>query len=254
MYTIYIPKTKGEVDPFEIEHVIDDYYTLKPDTRGVICVPGYMSKKKNIDEYWRRVFKNASPRLYISLTVGMTGEAVFDKNCNAIKRKYEYLDLGINDSLDRTKKDHSKMMFFYKVSDEVEFERFRIIQSDKTGNNEIIDQQTSDKRIEALLDAITVEGLLIGSSNQSYATFFHSKTQKGESDMMLIADNDDFKVKFERELDLRQKYDNRIDNPSILTMSLNKCVVAKSINFSSYEESVEYLKKIAKNKLLNTKE
>lgn len=77
--------------------------------------------------------------------------------------------------------DHRKMLFIFGFNDIF----------DSNPNFNILNKSNFND----FLNAITVNAIMIGSSNQSYTTYFggpHGKADKGEADVLMFAtDNDD---------------------------------------------------------------
>ena len=173
MYTIYIPKREREKAEHEITKVIHTYLQLRPNTSGVICFPGYMTRDELIEDYWRNLFGNiVKGDFYISFSKGMTGETRRKLNKEIIEtglvNNLKYFDIDIP-----TPKDHSKVMLFYKSK----------CDSDR------LDSRSPKNDLSEFIEKNTIEAMLIGSSNQSHSTYFGEYASYGETDIMMIACN-----------------------------------------------------------------
>lgn len=234
MYTIYIPKRQREKEEHEITKVIRTYLKLRPDTSGVICFPGYMSRNQWIEEYWHGLFDNyLKSELYVSFSQGMSGEDIKRQNIQYIMENpihnLKYLDLAIPNL-----RDHSKVMLFYKKNSDISLYELC--------NKE--DCPTSENPLETFIKNCDVEAALLGSSNQSFSTYFKPATY-GETDIMLIACDHDNNTGCS-DSDTVFINDVRRDTPyNSVDFNMKNCVVAKSINFTTDDEGKSFLKGIA---------
>lgn len=245
MYTIYIPKREREKVEHEITKVIHTYLKLRPNTSGVICFPGFMTNNNLIESYWLNLFgKFVNDDFYVSLSRGMTGkrkqiEDRWDRNKNTISNgsinKLKYLDINIP-----TLKDHSKVMLFYKWKGSEPLCKLSATENAPLEGDALM----------TFIENCAIEAVLIGSSNQSYSTYFGKPAAYGETDIMLIACDhlNDTNCRTPKEIffkDVRDKESSDDITSSSVRFDTDKCVVAKSINYTSYDRDVAFFKKIA---------
>ncbi len=182
MFTLFIQKKKGDVNPFPLTKQINDFLK-KTKANGVIIAPGHLSH--NTPEV---------KALIDNILDGTNVKSFGLLNCygkNTISTYETYLS-GKSKLLKikrNNKSDHRKMVFVFK------FREIDILEVDS-------------KNYEKFLSEIEVIGVAIGSSNFSYTTYGGSlisiikkgksilkksgKANKGEADILMFED-DDFK-------------------------------------------------------------
>lgn len=184
MFITYIPKEEGETPDFKIVRVIDKYMRTYPDSSNIISSPGYLSLIPGVKDFANEFAKSvpAGKKLYIGYGYGMNGSRIMSGKTLiheqyaelAMTKKFIPLNMNI-----RNKKDHRKMMFFFKENTVSSFD-FAV---------DILDKST----LNQFLDSITVYAVLVGSTNQSYTSYYGGrkhKADKGEADVLLFAAED----------------------------------------------------------------
>lgn len=237
---LYIPKYKGEKQLFKIAKVVNLVFgeicncksnEQSVDPFGVILSPGYMSKTQGtISEYLDKFFKvvkkfNNLQQMYVGIFIGMNGclkvknqsITILENHTQAIKsRKINSLNFNFKLNF----KDHRKMIFFFKF---------------KSNPDIFLPSTIAKSDIDDFLNNISVEYMLIGSSNQSKNTYYSPTAAHGESDVLFF-DNSSFIEKIKSSsLLVRENY-------------LDGCILAQ---VTSNLDSSNYLNSILKDFLNN---
>lgn len=180
LYVNYIPKIQGEKPDFRIVKSLKKCMKYYNGNNNIISSPGYLSSKTNVQNFVNE-FKNIVPngnKIYIGYFKSMNkiaGSAVInliDEHYMEMQNtgKFEKLNMKISN-----KKDHRKMIFIYGIKEKSLFDF----------ETDVLDIKTQDK----FLDSIIVNAVLLGSSNQSYSTYYGGKNKqadKGEADILLF--------------------------------------------------------------------
>lgn len=184
LYISYIPKVKGDKREFKIVSVLKKCMGYYSPNNNIMSSPGYLSHTKNV-VYFADQFKDIVPfgdRVFISYFTGMEkkvpllGTTLVEQHYDELERTGKFKRLNVCDA---NKSDHRKMMFFYGIDD---YAQFNSIFND-TG-------MLDSGRKETFLNSITVNAVLIGSSNQSFATYYGGRgctADKGEADVLMFA-------------------------------------------------------------------
>lgn len=180
LYSIYIPKYKGERAEFLITKVINKFMLHNKNVTGIICAPGYLSvNEKTIESHIKKLettMCNKLRKLDIILAPGYNSENKAKSSNKKIITKYnEEIDNSLNfnriDLNFKETKDHKKMIFFYE--------------DDCKSNNSYVEHNFK-------FENINVSAILIGSTNQNLTSYYGGKgriADKGEADLfMFIAD------------------------------------------------------------------
>ena len=241
---LYIPKYKGDKQPFQIGKVVntvfDELCNRVPSCPfGIIMSPGYMSTTKNtIQEYIDKFFeevKNSGnfQQLYAAIFMGMNGCVKVKKQSNTILNQHS-IELKLRKinplkfNFKTENKDHRKMIFFFTFKSD--HEKFLPSIVDKTD-------------IDSFMSNISVEYLMIGSSNQSKCTYYSRTASHGEADVLFFTNKD---------------FENKIKEENLLINDddyLNGCVLSKveeQPGFNSNQYLNEILKDFLNNNLKST--
>ena len=185
LFLTYIPKVKGESVDFRIVDVIKTCMKFYPNGNNIISSPGYMSKTlKSISDFVNNFQKIVPSKeiIRIGYLKGLTGTVkpgslnIIDEHYNKLigTKKFQKINIKMSN-----KSDHRKMIFFFGINNTPSFNF-----SSDTLNK---------KNVQKFLDSISVNAILLGSSNQSYNTYYGGsvkKADKGEADiLMFIEDN-----------------------------------------------------------------
>ncbi len=178
MKLIYIPKYHNEKRPFKITQIIQRVI-VNEKVDGLIFMPGYMScKQSKIQNFVTEMQKLGVANKVILLFNGMNGDKHLSSNQTIRQehlKQYGQNNTTINLVQKKNLRDHRKMLFFFK------------------GNGiSFIDSDVPKKQYQKFISSIEIVGLLIGSSNQSFSTYF-STAQKGEADLLMLHDGALFK-------------------------------------------------------------
>jgi len=189
LYISYIPKIEGEIPDFKIIKTLKKCMKYYSKNNNIISSPGYLSKTNYVKDFVNE-FKQIVPakdKIYIGYFKGMNklsallGINLIDQHYTELAATGRFMKLNMRIA---NKPDHRKMMFIYGIADGAVFDF----------GTEVLDKSTRDK----FLDSIIVNAVLIGSSNQSYSTYYGGKKKradKGEADvlMFVLDDSEDIK-------------------------------------------------------------
>ena len=237
LYIAYLPKTKGEPkESRKINCILDWYMSITEYQYSVIAAPGYLSRGENtIKEYIKNlsdILTNGSQNIKIGFLNGMNGHYIStsgniiidEHNDNLSHNHFERIILN-----PKNERDHRKMLCFYK---------------DDKHTNEI-----KLESIDEFLKTIKVDAILIGSSNQSYTTYFNDTASKGEADIFMFVAPENSRIeKFIYTLkgkdynpDINQKWIELFDD----------IVITESFYGKGHENSQEFFKDILKDILVS---
>jgi len=213
MKLIYIPKYQKEKTPFKITQIIQRVIKHEK-IDGLIFLPGFMSRTQiTIKDFVTEMQNLGVSKKIVLLFNGMNGffqlpskQSILQEHLNQFSQNNRTINFTQNKNLI----DHRKMLFFFKEKS--------LFSKDLS--------LTKDK-YQAFLSSIEIVGLLIGSSNQSFATYF-STAQKGEADLLMLHDGASFK---NYHIDTKEKEKN----------GKGTLIMAKS---DSISDSDEYFKNI----------
>ncbi|MBQ8975834.1 MAG: hypothetical protein IJ078_00200 [Succinivibrionaceae bacterium] len=243
---LYIPKYKGEKQLFKIGQVVSLVFeelcnrTLKFPF-GIIMSPGYLSTTQNtIHEYVNKFLKvvnhqNKFRQMYAGLFVGMNGGINVNKQSNTILDQHlcEFKSKQINQLMFKSKpknKDHRKMIFFFVFkSDPKVFLPSTITKTD----------------IHSFTENISVEYMLVGSSNQSNNTYYSSTASHGEADILFF-NNSDFEEMVKKE-DLLIHDDNYLSGCVLSKVHEERSSLHPNFRF----DSMNYLNAVLRDFLIN---
>ena len=173
LYLVYIPKRYNDKLDYPITETIKTYMTRLrsgKDTTIISC-PGYISKKKPaLSSFAASFVKTINGCTRFGSFCGYKSSSFVDDFCKEIT-KGAINRLQINA---KKKDDHRKMLFF--------------IEENGISNEFVLNDATK----ESYLTRSNVTAVLIGSSNQSYNTYYAPHNNKGECDLLMyISNNED---------------------------------------------------------------
>lgn len=183
LYISYIPKVKGDGLEFKIVTVLKKCMRFYSENNNIISSPGYLSHAGSVADFADQ-FKDIVPTkdaVYISYFTGIgngmtpLGTTLIELHYDALESTGKFKRLNVCDA---NKTDHRKMMFFYGIDNYEKFNRL----FENAG-------MLNSKVMEAFLDSITVNAVLIGSSNQSFTTYYgrgRRPADKGEADVLMF--------------------------------------------------------------------
>lgn len=252
LYTVYLPKVKGE-------RLLDRKINIlfKEFSQGLSCIcngkytvissPGYLSRSdKEIENFFTHL---SDILLGTSISLGFLKGMnsldtikkhyiIMDRLSCASESPFHFRRLLLN--LDENSDDHRKMLFFLT-------------------HDEMIDEIVTVKTIDKFLESISVNGVLIGSSNQSNSSYFDNNAKKGEADVFMFygleteqdMKNDKHRSTIRIRIDNLMNTDAITSNLPVIEFSdnnkLSECVISKCI--SSHASETNYLKSILRNVL-----
>lgn len=231
MYSIYIPKYEGERDfEFKLPRVLTMYMEVTKYKYNLLSLPGYLSRTDAsisafINRFEHGIMKG-NPTA-IGFFHGMNGSQLIAGRESIIKGHYrQFRTLQVIDVKCKDLKDHRKMLFFFEMPEDIE----RNSEGEITLNNSTKDY---------FIDNIRVGAILIGSSNQSWNTYYaggRTRADKGESDLLMFSEAyfaEDFTriVNGERLRDLEIENDFGY-NPNL---DFSDCVVFESLTHKNDE-------------------
>lgn len=179
MYVIYGQKTRGDkIEDYPLNSQIRFLSDLFKNQCWIFSVPGYMSKNEKVSDYIQKfnalISDYSNKEQYIA----------FGNGYNASENKYrEAIDSSSSLLLKTYKVDlppvkrsnHAKMFFYFMWENEGEKKKY-----------EDGEETLSLKTLKEFLAAVSVKAIIVGSSNQSYTTFFNGVADKGEADVLLL--------------------------------------------------------------------
>ena len=251
LYTVYIPKEKGDKDN-NVVKMLGLYEKITEYKNSIIMSPGYLSKSEHsinkfISSFKSEILGNKSTS--IGILNGMNGAHInSEKTCTVLEchhsiiqkdKELIWIPLNCNNVV-----DHRKVIVFYTSND-----------SDK--NVKLL----SENQIDVFLEKVHVNAVLIGSSNQSYTTYFSKKAPKGEADIFMMAGrksnnpNSHIKEMFEcvRDYALQSEFVD-YNRDKLLPISDRdmdfldgKCTISSSFAGCGNRDSGEFLKDILRN-------
>lgn len=256
MYTIYIPKyEKSRAKPL-ITEIIRGYMRYHRHECGIISAPGYMPTAvwridnfiENLCEDIQDCSKCTKPckspcdKVKISYANGMNGSNTIATTGKTITEKMEeaIAKTGGLDNLElnwAVKKDHRKMLFFFR--------KLREYPSSTP---------ISLENYEQFLKTIEVTAVMIGSSNQSFHTYYQTPAPKGEADIFMFSVDDPFgECVSENGLLMKKPKDLVNDHDTLSPRIIDEVVISKSI-YTPYGNCNDFLRKILEDFLKNSLE
>ena len=161
-------------------------------------------------------------------------ERVLDLHKAIIKKskKLKNLELDVN-----SKADHRKVMVFYKRN-----------------NNKLVNSSLSKSNYENFVDAVDVNAVLIGSSNQSNSTYFNTPAAKGEADIFFAVGTGRGKCKSGNGFEDFLKDISPNDNINKETLELaagilEQVTISEAIMGKNFDNPEEFLKDILRDLL-----
>ena len=238
LYIAYLPKSKGEkLEERKVNKILNWYMSTTSNDYSVISAPGYFSTSENtIDNFVKNLgvmFNNKNDKkVKIGFLSGMNGHYYTTngnqiiKICNDVLKKHNFEQI---DFVPKQDYDHRKMMCFFKFND------------NSSTNISLVN-------IGDFLQNIYVGALLIGSSNQSFSTYFGKTASKGESDIFLFDCSEDNAIKnYIKELtSANQDIIDYRENPIF-----NDIVLSQSFYGKGHEDTQNFLKEILRDVLIN---
>lgn len=184
IYTLYIPKKKGAKRDFPITKVIHNYINVVNLNCIFLMAPGYLSKTKNtikcfVDEL-NKSTDSTKHKHSVAVFNGMNGtiSLVTPKSTTTVRDYHEATFAKSNISCIpvscKTDIDHRKMLFIMKLKDGKKMVK-------------VLNKNSQ----QSFLDSVQVIGVFIGSSNQSYQSYYGGSSQtadKGEADIFMFID------------------------------------------------------------------
>lgn len=218
MYYIYlIKKNQGENSNNKLIRFINLYNQMYGTDDFFISLPGYIGETKaTIDYFCSKFLKTSKKKRGIFLN---------PVNVKMLKTRVKNIDYlnsifgGYKCSSILPKKDHSKMIAFFKNS--VQFDNDINIKDVINGN-------------------IKIKCLVIGSSNQNKTTYLSKSASKGEMDVVLIDESVFIDHHFsEIKKQTQEKFEEDINNYAIDLLNeskINEATISKQIKETGYNE------------------
>lgn len=186
MYTVYIPKYRGERPDFNIIRVISKYMQFTNYNCKILASPGYMNTKEtttnefydNIVPIFLRTCSDDTRKVAVGIFNGMNGTRIISGGTISCREQHEISIVSHHLKLIslrcRGNKDHRKMFFFMKTKND-------------------FDEELTIENYEEFLETIEVRGVMIGSSNQCLQTYYGGSRRlpadKGEADIFMFVDD-----------------------------------------------------------------
>jgi hypothetical protein len=228
LYIVYLPKKeKEDINDRKILEILRWYSKVTCYKNSIIASPGYMSTTDvTINQFLSQLGQRLSiktsgantNKVYYGLLSGMNANRMVPganhsiiEHHNALMKKYNLWPIYINC---KSNHDHRKVMCFFEYDTINGYKNI----------NDMCD-------VDNFLNMISVNAVLIGSSNQSYTTYFEPIAQKGEADIFMFLD----------------KQKGRLYNSIIEDDRFNNTVIAESVHGDENPE--EFLKNILRDLL-----
>ncbi len=236
LYIAYLPKPMREAETDrKILRFLKWYVSTSTNEYSIISAPGYLSRGEyRINQFLRklsRILVKRKGSTYLGILNGMNGHHYANGSNKTILEVH-------NDRLTAhnfqriimkpsTAFDHRKMMCFFKYNNHPEF--------------------ISSDTIDEFLDDIYVGGILIGSSNQSYLTYFQEYASKGEADVFIFdAENDSGINSYIKNVISSDPYPDIRNEVAYREDVFSDIVLTRSIHGLGHTNSQEFLKNILK--------
>lgn len=179
LYSLYIPKYKNETTEFLITRILSCYVKKTNYNVNILSSPGYMStSEKTIETFLTKFQKNIadSNNIHLGFFYGMnglrkvskTGHTIWKSHIDKISKIPNIQNIPI---LCKKDNDHRKMLFFFE------------------SKGWSFKSKLNLTNYSRFLDCITVNAVLIGSSNQNFTTYYGGRkgtADKGESDLFIF--------------------------------------------------------------------
>ena len=186
MYLIYGQKNKGERSKqFPLNAQIKFLSDLFDNKCWIFSMPGYLSKGENVENYltkFNELIKCSGNTQYIGFGNGYHSiqsrrdyiEKI-DELCT--KQSKFYLKNYKVNLPDNNRHNHSKALFYFSWKDNNNMFKKEL---------ESCEQSLSSSNLCEFLKSIYVRAIIVGSSNQSFRTYFSEIADKGETDFLVI--------------------------------------------------------------------
>lgn len=229
IYTIYIPKYKGDNPDYNITKVISDYMRSTEYPCKILAAPGYMNRTvKTTNEFYDKMEPILQPssrksrNTEVGIFNGMNGTTTVKRGTTSYREEHEKSivshKLGLIPLQCKEAQEHQKMLFFMEKKEE-------------------FNTQLTISNYKEFLSKVIVHGVLIGSSNQNLTTYYGGingvPASKGEADVFMFVDEEAEKAIYENE-------------------SLRDSVVISKSIYVPGNSNTGYLKSILENFLKNS--
>lgn len=167
-YCYIVKKNEKEKGKSPVSKLLDVYTRLYGQSDFIVCLPGFLSKNKSaMDTFINEFTFSKNPEIFQRgyFFIGYNGCSLL-KGTSFSKQDYINSKFGNYNTSLKQRKDHSKVVVFFEK------------------NSFLLNEE--DKNIDSLIKYGKVNAILIGSSNQSYTTYFKSPADKGETDVLLV--------------------------------------------------------------------
>ena len=247
MYIIFGQKTKGARKEFPLNTQIKFLSDIFANECWILSLPGHMSRGDKVATYindFNELINRSVKEQYIGFGNGYSsvnsrdayiGE-IQSNNAKYLLRNYR-IDLS---NLQKRKNDHSKMLFYFQWGKD------SLLRSAMENGCEL-----SSDNIEAFFREISVIAIIIGSSNQSWQTYFKKPADKGEADVLLLSSITNGSADISNEIAfLKDVIRDRADKPIERYLTDNKeffeqNIISKSLfSFAGDKTETEYLTEI----------
>lgn len=187
MYTIYIPKYRGDRPDYNIIRVISKYMSTTSYDCEILAAPGYMNTKAITTD---KFYDNIAPVFYesslskprevaIGIFNGVNGTGPKKGTTISLREQHEnsIISHGLRLIPLRCKRkgDHRKMLFFME-------------------RNKPFAKELTLENYKEFLETVTVRGVMIGSSNQNLTTYYGGlrggAADKGEADVFMFVEEE----------------------------------------------------------------
>lgn len=231
MYLVYSQKAGRQSQIFPLNAQIRFLSELFDNKLYMFSMQGHMSKGRNASKYiddFNKLISSPRKTQHISFGVGYKAKNERQLYIDEINRRktdgdfyLEYYNLGIDYS--SAKNNHSKAYFYF----------------DPKGYD-FNDFNGEEKNINDFINHITVYAAIIGSSNQSWNTYFRATTDKGEADILLLYSDNSEQNDFIKSCEETYRKKLNVDNSDNIFESgyilQENSIISKSISLPNLNE------------------
>jgi hypothetical protein len=171
MYIFVVKKWAGQPSPFPLQTLLEEYQRFSHKQNFAYCLPGYMGTTfRTIDDF----FASFPWKGHSFFQNGMNGYRLVTRGTTSIGSLYNDPSHGdsvlLFNRIFGSDPDHSKTIFFLEGTPAID---------------------ETDDLFSAIrkLSQLKADALLLGSSNQSFTSYYSPKADKGEADVLLVSES-----------------------------------------------------------------
>ena len=220
-------------------------------------MPGHLSSGKNVKKYLDRfneLVSNTKSKQYIEFGNGYLAGNNRNDYINYISQQSKVPEFYLRNYCiglpNKLRNNHSKALFYFSwIENKDNIIKIKL----ESG------KRLDESEVEEFLKSVTVQAIIVGSSNQSFRTYFSPIADKGETDVMLIKSDNGLECAINNEYDVIKDIiiSNGLDVKAEIIANkhkdfFNSNLIAKSIlRPEEYKSDEEFLNAIFKDCLTN---